>query len=237
MLSFLQPIAQLIETYLPNVYKLGWSGDAGWGMAIYNTLYMTLIPFVIGGIAGLLGGLFLVLTAPGGVLEHRGIHFILDKIASIFRAIPFIILLAILAPLTRLLIGTTLGADAANVSLSVAVFAFFLRQVQVVMAELDKGVIEAAQASGATTWDIIWVYLSEGLPDLIRVSTVTLISLVGETAMAGAIGAGGLGNTAISYGYNRFNQDVTWVATLLILLLIFSIQFLGDFLTRKISHK
>lgn len=230
-------MSEVIQTYLPNVYKLGWSGDAGWGMAIYSTLYMTLVPFLIGGAAGLTGGLLLVMTAPGGVMENRVIYWVLDKIASVFRALPFIILLAILGPLTRLLVGTTLGENAANVPLSVAVFAFFLRQVQVVLSDLDRGVIEAAQASGATTWDLVWVYLSEGLPDLIRVSTVTLISLVGETAMAGAIGAGGLGRTAISYGYNRFNQDVTWVATLMILLLIFIIQFLGDSLTRKISHR
>lgn len=226
-----------IELYLPNVYKLGWSGDAGWGMAIYNTLYMTIIPFLIGGGLGLAAGLVLVMTAPGGVIENKYVFWLLDKVASIFRAIPFIILLAISAPVTLILVKTILGPDAANVSLSLAVFAFFLRQVQVVLAELDKGVIEAAQASGATTWDIVGVYLSEGLPDLIRVSTVTLISLVGQTAMAGAIGAGGLGNTAISYGYNRYNNDVTWVATLLILVLIFAIQFLGDYLSAKVSRK
>lgn len=226
-----------IELYLPNVYKLGWSGDAGWGMAIYNTLYMTIIPFLIGGGLGLAAGLLLVMTAPGGVIENKYVFWLLDKVASVFRAIPFIILLAISAPVTLILVKTILGPDAANVSLSLAVFAFFLRQVQVVLAELDKGVIEAAQASGATTWDIVGVYLSEGLPDLIRVSTVTLISLVGQTAMAGAIGAGGLGNTAISYGYNRYNNDVTWVATLLILILIFAIQFLGDYLSTKVSRK
>ncbi|MCI5871237.1 MULTISPECIES: methionine ABC transporter permease [Streptococcus] len=230
-------MTNLIQTYLPNVYQLGWSGDAGWGTAIFTTLYMTVIPFIIGGIAGLGAGLLLVMTGPGGVIENKPVYWILDKIASVFRAIPFIILLAILMPVTMLIVGTMLGPDAANVSLSVAVFAFFLRQVQVVLSELDKGVIEAAQASGATTWDIVGVYLSEGLPDLIRVSTVTLISLVGETAMAGAIGAGGLGNVAISYGYNRFNNDVTFVATLIILLIIFAIQFAGDSLTRKISHR
>ena len=123
------------------------------------------------------------------------------------------------------------------VPLSLAVFPFFARQVQVVLSELDRGVIEAAQASGATFWDIVGVYLREGLPDLIRVTTVTLISLVGETAMAGAIGAGGLGNVALTYGYQRFNHDVTILATILILLLIFFIQFVGDFLTRKISHR
>ncbi|MEQ9763308.1 MULTISPECIES: methionine ABC transporter permease [Streptococcus] len=226
-----------IQTYLPNVYHIGWTGDNGWLAAINATLYMTIVSFIIGGLLGLLAGLFLVLTAPGGVIENRPVFQVLDKITSVFRAIPFIILLAILAPVTFFIVKTNLGATAALVPLSAATFPFFARQVQVVLSELDRGVIEAAQASGATLFDIIKVYLGEGLPDLIRVSTVTLISLVGETAMAGAIGAGGLGNVAISYGYNRSNTDVTFMATLAILLLIFGIQFIGDFLTRKLSHR
>lgn len=230
-------MTQLIQTYLPNVYELGWSGDAGWGLAIWNTLYMTIVPFIVGGTIGLFVGLLLVLMGPGGVIENKLACWIIDKITSIFRAIPFIILIAILASFTYMIMGTILGATAALVPLTFATFPFFARQVQVVFSELDKGVIEAAQASGATFWDIVKVYLSEGLPDLIRVSTVTLISLVGETAMAGAIGAGGLGNVAISYGYNRFNNDVTWVATIIILLIIFAIQFIGDSLTRRFSHK
>ncbi|MDO4666658.1 MAG: methionine ABC transporter permease [Streptococcus sp.] len=227
----------LISTYLPNVYKLGWSGQAGWGTAIYLTLYMTVISFIIGGLMGLIAGLILVLTGPDGILENKIVFWILDKITSIFRAIPFIILLALINPFTRALVGTGIGPTAALVPLSLAVFPFFARQVQVVLSELDRGVIEAAQASGATFGDIVGVYLREGLPDLIRVTTVTLISLVGETAMAGAIGAGGLGNVAISYGYQRYNNDVTILATLLILLLIFFIQFLGDYITRKVSHR
>ncbi|HEL1181927.1 TPA: ABC transporter permease [Streptococcus equi subsp. zooepidemicus] len=228
---------ELFQAYLPNVYELGWSGDAGWGVAIWNTLYMTIVPFIVGGAIGLFIGLLLVLMGPDGVIENRLVCWLLDKLTSIFRAIPFVILIAILASFTYLIMGTTLGATAALMPLTFATFPFFARQVQVVFSELDRGVIEAAQASGATFWDIVRVYLSEGLPDLIRVSTVTLISLVGETAMAGAIGAGGLGNVAISYGYNRFNNDVTWVATLIILLLIFAIQFIGDSLTRHFSHK
>lgn len=228
---------ELFQAYLPNVYELGWSGDAGWGVAIWNTLYMTIVPFIVGGAIGLFIGLLLVLMGPDGVIENRMVCWLLDKLTSIFRAIPFVILIAILASFTYLIMGTTLGATAALVPLTFATFPFFARQVQVVFSELDRGVIEAAQASGATFWDIVRVYLSEGLPDLIRVSTVTLISLVGETAMAGAIGAGGLGNVALSYGYNRFNNDVTWVATLIILLLIFAIQFIGDSLTRHFSHK
>lgn len=230
-------MTEWIETYLPNVYRIGWEGTNSWPDAIYATLYMTSISFVVGGLLGLIVGLFLVLTGPNGVIENKVAFQILDKITSVFRAIPFIILLAIIAPVTYWIVGTNLGMTAALVPLSAATFPFFARQVQVVLAELDQGVIEAAQASGATLWDIIKVYLSEGLPDLIRVSIVTLISLVGETAMAGAIGAGGLGYIAIYYGYNRSNTDVTLVATLLILILIFLIQFIGDFLTNKLSHK
>ena len=228
---------QLIQQFMPNVYRMGWSGQAGWGTAIYLTLYMTIIPFFIGGILGFIAGLLLGLTGPRGILENRLVFFVLDKVTSIFRAIPFIILLALINPFTRIIVGTGIGPTAALVPLSLAVFPFFARQVQVVLSELDRGVIEAAQASGATFWDIVGVYLREGLPDLIRVTTVTLISLVGETAMAGAIGAGGLGNVALTYGYQRFNHDVTILATILILLLIFFIQFVGDFLTRKISHR
>lgn len=230
-------MSQFIQTYLPNVYRMGWAGQAGWGTAIYLTLYMTVISFLVGGILGLVAGLLLVLTGPGGIIENKVVFQILDKITSIFRAIPFIILLALINPFTRMIVGTGIGPTAALVPLSLAVFPFFARQVQVVLSELDKGVIEAAQASGATFWDIVGVYLREGLPDLIRVTTVTLISLVGETAMAGAIGAGGLGNVAITYGYQRYNHDVTILATILILILIFLIQFIGDFLTRKLSHR
>jgi len=228
---------QLIQTYLPNVYKLGWSGQYGWGTAIYLTLYMTVISFIIGGFLGLVTGLLLVLTRPGGVIENRIVFQILDKVTSLFRAIPFIILLAFINPLTYLLLKNTIGPTAALVPLSLAVFPFFARQVQVVLSELDGGVIEAAQASGATFWDIVGVYLREGLPDLIRVTTVTIISLIGETAMAGAVGAGGLGTLAINYGKNMFNNDVIFVATLLILILIVLVQFMGDFLSKKISHR
>ncbi|MBM7643568.1 methionine ABC transporter permease [Streptococcus loxodontisalivarius] len=226
-----------IQTNLPNVYDIGLTGTNSWLDAIQATLYMTSISFVIGGFLGLVMGLFLVLTGPRGVIENKVVFQILDKITSVFRAIPFIILLAILKGVTYFLVGTNLGMTAALVPLSAATFPFFARQVQVVLAELDRGVIEAAQASGATLWDIIKVYLTEGLPEIVRVSTVTLISLVGETAMAGAIGAGGLGYIAIYYGYNRSNTDVTITATLLLLILIFIVQYVGDFLTKKLSHK
>ncbi|MGT2906808.1 methionine ABC transporter permease [Streptococcus dentiloxodontae] len=226
----------ILEHY-PDIYRIGMTGPNSWPDAIVATLYMTSISFIIGGLLGLVMGLFLVLTGSRGVLENKTVFWVLDKITSVFRAIPFIILLALLKSFTYFIVGTNLGMSAALVPLSAATFPFFARQVQVVLSEIDSGVIEAAQASGATPWDIIKVYLSEGLPELIRVSTVTLISLVGETAMAGAIGAGGLGYIAIYYGYNRSNFDVTVLATLLLLILIFIIQFAGDFLTRRLRHK
>ena len=221
-------MADWIQQNFPDIYRIGMQGVNSWPDAIYATLYMTVISFIIGGLLGLVMGLFLVLTGPRGVIENKFVFQILDKITSIFRAIPFIILLAILKGFTYFIVGTNLGMTAALVPLSAATFPFFARQVQVVLA---------AHASGATLWDTIKVYLGEGLPELVRVSTVTLISLVGETAMAGAIGAGGLGYIAIYYGYNRSSTSVTILATFLILILIFLIQFLGDFLTRKLSHK
>ena len=118
-------MADLIQTYLPNVYKMGWLGQAGWGTAIYLTLYMTVFSFIIGGFLGLVAGLFLVLTAPGGVLEDKFVFWVLDKITSIFRAVPFIILLAVLSPFSHLIVGTSIGPNAAIVPLSFAVFAFF----------------------------------------------------------------------------------------------------------------
>lgn len=226
-----------IQTYLPNVVKMGWDTPTGWWTAIYATFYMTFWAFLWGGLLGLVTGLFLVLTSPRGVLENKIVFNILDKVASLFRAIPFIILLAVMNPVTRMIVGTGIGVKAALVPLALSVFPFYARQVQVALSELDRGVIEAAQASGATLLDIVGVYLREGLPELVRVTTLTLISLVGYTAMAGAIGSGGIGNVAISYGYNRSDDDVTLVATIIILVIIFVIQFIGDFITRKINHR
>ena len=198
-------MSELISKYLPNVTSLGWTGDSGWGTAIFQTIFMTFWPAVVGGILGLVFGLALVLTKDGGILANRVWFNICDKIVSFFRAIPFIILLAFIAPFTQLIVGTQIGTTAALVPLSLGVFPFFARQVEVALESVDRGKVEAAQALGSTNWDIIFdVYLSEARAELVRVSTVTLISLIGLTAMAGAIGAGGLGNTAIAYGYNRW---------------------------------
>ena len=230
-------MADWIQQNFPDIYRIGMQGVNSWPDAIYATLYMTVISFIIGGLLGLVMGLFLVLTGPRGVIENKFVFQILDKITSIFRAIPFIILLAILKGFTYFIVGTNLGMTAALVPLSAATFPFFARQVQVVLADLDRGVIEAAQASGATLWDTIKVYLGEGLPELVRVSTVTLISLVGETAMAGAIGGGGLGDIAIRYGYQRFQADIMIATIIILVILVQLVQMIGDAWSKAMNKK
>ncbi|MDO4855079.1 MAG: methionine ABC transporter permease [Limosilactobacillus gorillae] len=231
-------MTSFLTQYMPNVVQLGWTGDTGWGTSIVQTLYMTFWPAIFGGILGLIFGVILVITKPGGILANGFWFGLCDKVVSVFRAIPFIILLAFIAPFTQLLVGTQIGMTAALVPLSLGVFPFFARQVQVALESVDSGKVEAAQALGATNTDIIFdVYLREARSELVRVSTVTLISLIGLTAMAGAIGAGGLGNTAISYGYNRFNNDVTLVATILVLLLVLIVQLVGDWLAKRLNHQ
>ncbi|USS93221.1 ABC transporter permease [Fructilactobacillus ixorae] len=224
-------------TNFPNVVQQGWTGETGWWTSIVQTLYMTFWSAIFGGIAGLIFGIALVLFDSDGILPNKIIFNVVDKVVSLFRAIPFIILLAFIAPVTQKIVGTQIGTTAALVPLSVGVFPFYARQVQVALQSVNQGTIESAQSLGSSNWDIIsGVYLSEAFPELIRVSTVTLISLVGLTAMAGAIGAGGLGNMAISYGYNRFANDTTLVATILVVIMVLIIQVVGDVWARWIDH-
>ncbi|OJG47177.1 hypothetical protein RV04_GL000424 [Enterococcus hermanniensis] len=197
--------------------------------ATWETIYMTIVSAVIAGILGLLTGLVLVVTQPGGIAEDRPFYSILDKIVNLLRSIPFIILLAVISPLTSFLVGTTVGTTAALVPLVIGIFPFYARQVQLALQEVGPGVIEAAQSMGLSNQEIIFrVYLREGLADIIRVSTLTIISLIGLTTMAGAVGAGGLGNVAISIGYARFQNDVTFVCMIILLVFVFIVQFIGD---------
>lgn len=183
---------EFFAKYFPNVVYQGWTGDGGWLPAIGETIYMTFWSALFGGILGLIFGIGLVLTDSNGILSNRTAFNFFDKIVSFFRAIPFIILLAFIAPVTQKIVGTQIGTTAALVPLSLGVFPFYARQVQVALESVDRGIVEAAQSLGATYTDIIFeVYLKESRSELVRVTTVTLISLIGLTAMAGAIGAGG----------------------------------------------
>lgn len=227
---------QIIKEYLPNVYK-NWTGEYGFEGAISQTIYMTLISAIVAGILGLLVGILLIVTDENGLRPNSVVYSVTDKIVNILRSIPFIILLALIGPLTKIIVGTTIGPTGALVPLIIGTFPFYARQVQNALVQVDPGKIEAAKSLGETNGGIIrFVYLKEGLPDLIRVSVLTIISLIGLTAMAGAVGGGGLGNLAISLGYQRFQNDITIVATLIILLLVILVQSFGDYLVKKTSH-
>lgn len=222
-----------ITTFLPNVSEI-WDEVL---LSTWETLYMTLVAGLIAGILGVILGVILVVTEDGGILESRHLYNVLDKLVNIFRSLPFIILMALIVPFTRLVVGTSIGTTASIVPLVVATVPFYARQIQNALVEVDAGVIEAAQSMGASPGEIIFrVYLKEGLPGIIRVSSVTIINLIGLTAMAGAIGGGGLGNLAITRGYNRFQNDVTLVATIIILIIVFISQAIGNALVKKVSH-
>lgn len=201
------------------------------------TLYMLFWTGLIAGILGLILGIVLVLTRENSLLANRRVYGILDKIVNIGRSVPFIIMLAIISPMTRVIVGTTIGTKASIVPLVVGSAPFFARQVEAAMATVNPGVIEAARAMGLGPLEIVRkVWLPESTPALIRVSTLTLISVLGLTAMAGIIGGGGLGKMAISIGYNRFQNDVILVSTVLILVIVFIIQIIGNFLERRTTH-
>lgn len=202
-----------------------------------ETLFMVGWTALIAGIIGVSFGILLTITGPKGILENTLVYSVLDKFINIIRSVPFIILLALVVPLTRIIVGTSIGTIAAIVPLSIGVFPFYARQVQNALVEVDPGIIEAAQASGSSNFDLIFgVYLKEGTSELIRVSIVTLIGVIDFTAMAGAIGGGGLGNLAISLGYDRFENDITIAATLIILVMVLVTQTIGDYFVRRTTH-
>lgn len=226
-------MTQFLTRYFPNVIEIQEEVIE----STFQTIYMVLVTAAVAGILGILLGVVLVVTSPNGILENKRIYNFLDQFVNIFRSLPFIIMMALIVPFTRLLVGTSIGTSAAIVPLVVGTTPFFARQIQNALLEVDEGIIEAAHAMGSTPLEIIFrVYLKEGLIPIIRVSSLTIINLIGLTAMAGAIGGGGLGNLAIARGYNRFQTDVTLVATVLILLLVFISQGIGNYLIRKISH-
>lgn len=201
------------------------------------TIYMVVVTSIIAGIIGMLGGLALTLTQEGGLWENKKVYWVLDKVVNIFRSIPFIILLALISPVTRAIVKTTIGNTAAIVPLVVGSAPFYARQIENALAEVDGGIIEAAKSMGDSPANIVFgVYLKEGLPAILRASAMTVISLIGLTAMAGAVGAGGLGNLAITRGYNRYQNDIIIVSTVLILILVFITQGLFNLWVKKVQH-
>ena len=203
-----------------------------------ETLIMTFESLIAVFIVGLFLGLLLYLTANSKSAFGRGFYAVVTAIVNIFRAIPFIILIVLLIPFTKFLIGTIIGVQAAIPALIISAAPFYARLVEIGLREVDKGVIEAARAMGAKNTTIITkVLIPESLPAIISGLTVTAIALVGSTAMAGVIGAGGLGNLAYLDGFQRNNSTLTFVATVLILIIVFAIQILGDTIVKKVDKR
>lgn len=206
--------------------------------ATNETLYMTLVSTVYVFVIGLVLGLFLYLTSPGRSLENKGVNAFLSTIINVFRSIPFIILLALLMPFTKVLMGTILGPKGAIPTLVISAAPFYARLVAIALHEIPSGVVEAAESMGATTRQVIVkVLIPESLPALVSGITVTAIALVGSTAVAGVIGAGGLGNLAYMIGFTRNKQDIIFVATVAILVVVFVIQAIGDFAVKRIDKR
>lgn len=221
----------MLANWFPNIVTI-WPQFL---QATWETVYMTFWSALIAGALGLGTGIFLVVTQPDGINADPPFYNFLDKLVNLLRSVPFIILLAVMAPITKYIVGTTVGTPAALVPLIVGIFPFYARQIQNALLSIEPSVIEAAQAMGSSTSEIIYhIYLRECLPDIIRVSVVTIISLLGLTTMAGAIGSGGLGDIAISVGYARFENDVTITALLIILVMVFIVQVLGDWIAKKV---
>ncbi|REH76417.1 methionine ABC transporter permease [Staphylococcus felis] len=207
-------------------------------LATYETLYMTVISTVFSFILGLVLGVILFLTSKSHSKLGRIFYSIVSFFVNLFRAIPFIILILLLIPFTSLILGTISGPTGALPALIVGASPFYGRLVEIALKEIDKGVIEAARSMGANTWTIILkVLIPESSPALISGITVTAIALVGSTAVAGVIGAGGLGNLAYLTGFTRNQNDVILISTILILIIVFIIQFLGDWGTNKIDKR
>ena len=203
-----------------------------------DTLIMTCVATLLAYVIGIPLGILLVVTGPNGLHPNRILSTVVGRIVNIGRSVPFIILLVALIPFTRFVVGTSLGVPGAVVPLVVTAAPFAARMVEQSLEETDAGLIEAAQSFGASTWQIVCkVYLKETLPSLVRGAAITFVTLFGYSAMAGTVGAGGLGDIAIRYGYQRFQTDVMVFAVLLCIVLVIAFQAIGDVTARKIDKR
>ncbi|KRI53648.1 methionine ABC transporter permease [Acinetobacter pittii] len=201
--------------------------------ALQETFHMVFFALLFGGIWGFIQGIILLVTRPEGILPNRFIYHLLNPIVNALRSLPFIILLIAVIPLTKLLVGTSIGTWAAIVPLTIYVGPYMGRLIETSLLEVNEGIIESAQAMGATPWQIISRFvLPEARSSLILNLTTATISLIGATAMAGAVGAGGIGDLAISYGYQRFDTSVVILTVIVLLLLVQIVQTLGNWLAK-----
>lgn len=223
----------MVTKLFPNVIEFA----SDFPQAIIDTLLMLVISGLISVVIGIFLAVIVVVTRKDGLKENQLVFWILDKIINLFRSIPFIILIPTVAVLSRALFGTTIGIEGALVPLVIGTAPFVARQMESAIMEIDPGIIEASIAMGLSTKEIIFdVYLRENIPGMIRGLTISFIALVGQIAIVGSVGAGGLGDMAIRYGLQRSMGDITFVVIILILILISIVQAIGDKLVEKTTH-
>ncbi len=226
MADLVQKLLPNAVTKIPEIYK-----------ATGETLLMIIVAGAISFVIGLILGVVLVVTKKGNILENKVVYYVLEKIINITRSIPFIILLAAAIPLTRAIVGTAIGTKGSFVPLVLGTIPFFARQIESALSEVDKGIIEVAESMGSSPFEIVFrVYLKESIPNIVRATTITFVSLVGLTAMAGSVGGGGLGDLAIRYGYQRYQVDITFVTVIILLILVNIIQGTGNIIIKKTTH-
>ena len=206
--------------------------------SLIETLWMVGVSAALGTLLGLPIGVLLVVTDRQGLLEHLPFNRVLGVIANAVRSTPFIILLVAVITFTRWVVGTSIGTAAAIVPLTIAAIPFIARLVETALREVDRGLIEALLAMGATPWQVIRTALiPEAMPGIVAGLTITLVSLIGHSAMAGAVGGGGLGDLGIRYGYQRFLPDVMALVVVVLIVLVQIVQSAGDRLVRRLSHR
>lgn len=206
--------------------------------AAFETIWMTIVSILIVAVFGLLLGLLLYETSGSNSKAVKALNWVVALFVNVFRSIPFIILIVLLLPVTQVLVGAITGAKAAIPSLVFSAAPFYARLVEIAFHEVDGGVLEAAESMGATKWQLVFkVLIPESLPSLVSGITVTAISLIGYTAMAGAIGAGGLGQLAYTDGFQSYNNAITLTATVVIVIIVFAFQYLGDFAVKRIDKR
>ena len=204
--------------------------------AVGQTVYMVFFSTLFASILGFILGIVVTVTSPKGLKPNKIIYNVLDLIINVLRSFPFIILIVFIIPLTRAIVGTPIGEAAAIVPLTIAAAPFVARIIESSLKEVDSGVIEAAKSFGASDFQIIFkVMLKEAVPSIISGLTLTIINIIGYSAMAGSVGAGGLGKVAISYGYQRYQTDVMIVTVIILIIMVQGLQSLGNYLYKKLS--
>ncbi len=205
---------------------------------VLDTLYMTIVSTILSYVFGMVMGVLLVICRKDGIAPRPVFYAVLDMVVNLTRSFPFLILMIAVIPFTRFLVGTTIGNNATVVPLVIAAAPFVARLIEASLLEVDAGVVEAAQSMGASTWQIITkVLLPEALPSLLNGSAVAAITILGYSAMSGAVGGGGLGKLAIMYGYNRYQTDIMFATIILLIVIVQLFQMLGNWATKRFDKR